>query len=221
MTAAKPYGNRDTATLLVIGHDPRLRTSRAEAQYAFFFDYLERPQPAQYAEARKYDLAQSLWDYVSYLAGRTVEIEELYITNLCNEFLPHQSESGTVLIPDELAARGVEQIQQAVAQGHFRLILPMSLQTFYHLCRLGFVDENTDLVKSFVASAQPRATKAREGIYMPTRTAAFLAVCGQRFHHHGVPVVPILHVRQWPLRDTAAKYKEPMQKAHHRIASIA
>lgn len=43
MSHAKPYGDPKTATILVIGHDPRLPKSASEAEYAFFMEYLDRP----------------------------------------------------------------------------------------------------------------------------------------------------------------------------------
>ena len=51
------------ATILIIGHNPRLQNSQAEAEKAFFFEYLEK--------------------------------------------YPARPTNGTVLIPDELAERGV------------------------------------------------------------------------------------------------------------------
>lgn len=91
MSVVKPFGNVNTATILVIGHDPRLQRSQAEAEVAFFLDYLARPRPASRSEARKYDLAQAVRDYVNELAGREVPPAELYVTNLCNEFLNRPS----------------------------------------------------------------------------------------------------------------------------------
>ena len=135
MPSTKPFGDIHTATILVIGHDPRLQRSQAEAETAFFFDYLARPRPASRPEARKYDLAKAVWDYVGELAGRDVSLDELYVTNLCNQFLEHAPGSSTVLIPDDVARRGVERIAQTVASGDFQVILPMAVQPFYHLCR--------------------------------------------------------------------------------------
>ena len=220
MNATKPFGDLTTATILVIGHDPRLQRSQAEAQVAFFLDYLARPRPASRPEASKYDLAKAVVDYVGALAGREVSLNELYVTNLCNEFLEHAPGSGTVLIPDDLARRGVEQIAQAVASGHFKVILPMAVQTFYHLCRLGFIDEDSEVVRRFVHDASPRAAKAAQGTYVPSGSAPFLAVCGCRFHHRGVPVVPIVHVKQWPLRPRAIRYAEPMARAQQEIRQL-
>jgi len=217
MNVTKPFGDLATATILVIGHDPRLQRSQAEAEVAFFLDYLARPRPTSRPEASKHDLAKAVVDYVGVLAGREVSLSELYVTNLCNEFLEHAPGSGTVLIPDDLARRGVQQITQAATLGRFVMILPMAVQTFYHLCRLGFIDEDSDMVRRFVHDASPRAAKAAQGIYVQSGSAPFLAVCGCRFHHRGVPVVPIVHVKQWPLRTRARRYTEPMARAQQEI----
>jgi len=221
MTTVKPFGDINSATVLVIGHDPRLQRSQAEAEVAFFMDYLARPQPAYRPEARKYGLARAVWEYVNSLAGRHVPLADLYVTNLCNEFLDHAPGSGTVLIPDDVAKRGVEQIAQIVAAGHFKCILPMAVQPFYHLCHWGFIDEgNSELIVQFVAGARPRASKAEQDIYVQAGRAPFLDVCGRRFHHRGVPLVPIVHVKQWPLKPRMVRYTEPMQRAQHEIRQL-
>ncbi len=220
MKTAKPFGDVNTATILIIGHDPRLQHSQAEAGFAFFFDYLLCPRPRVPSEAKKYDLAQAVWGYVNDLAGRIehcVSLSELYVTNLGNEFLEHKPGSGTVLIPEHLARRGVEQIAQIVADGHFKVILPMAVQPFYHLCRLGFVEGDSELLAHFMAEACPRAFEAEQGIYEPTGKAPFLAVCGEKFSYCGVPVVPIVHVKQWPLQQRMVKYVKPMRNAKQNI----
>ncbi|GAG51611.1 unnamed protein product, partial [marine sediment metagenome] len=107
MNAVKPFGDLETAIILIIGHDPRLQHSRAEAEFAFFLDYLTRPRPRSTSEASKFGLAQAVMGYVSDLAGRDAALAELYVTNLCNQFIPRPG-SGTVLIPDTLARQGVE-----------------------------------------------------------------------------------------------------------------
>ncbi len=217
MSVTKPYGDPRTATIFVIGHDPRLQRSQAEAKYAFFFNYLECSRPTYGLYAAKYDLAYKVWEYIEYLAGSRVALDELYVTNLCNEFLPHVPASGTVLIPDEVADHGVGEVARAVAGGHFRLILSMAVQPFYHLCRTGFIDEKSDLVSSFVAGAQPRKAKAQQGLYEQAGKVPFLSVCGQMFHHSGVSVVPVVHVKQWPLRSRLVRYAEPMRRAKQNV----
>jgi hypothetical protein len=71
MTGTLPFGNLQTATILLIGHDPRLQNSQAEAEKAFFFECIEKypARPTYGPLARKYDLAHAVWDYVNDLSG--------------------------------------------------------------------------------------------------------------------------------------------------------
>jgi hypothetical protein len=221
MSTVKPFGDINSATILVIGHDPRLQRSKAEAETAFFFDYLAQPKPTSRSEARKYGLAKAVWGYVGELASRDVPLAELYVTNVCNEFLDHAPGSGTVLIPDDVARRGVEQIAQTVSSGDFQVILPMAVQPFYHLCRWGFIDAgDAELIARFLIGAPPRPSKAEQGIYVQSGSVPFLAVCGRLFHHRGVPVVPVVHVKQWPLKPRMVRYTEPMERARHQIRQL-
>lgn len=93
----------------------------------------------------------------------------------------------------------------------------MAVQVFYHLCRLGFIDQDSELAARFIHAARPQSDKAEQGIYQQSGKAPFLAVCGQRFHHRGVPVVPILHVKQWPLKPRMVRYTEPMEMAKRHV----
>ena len=96
---------------------------------------------------------------VSHLAGRQVDLSEIYATNLCNEFLDHQPGSGTVLIPEDKAQKGIEEIAKTVESGHFKVILPMAVQPFYNLCKFGFVDERNELVRAFLTKRSSQADK--------------------------------------------------------------
>jgi hypothetical protein len=72
MSATKPFGDLLTAKVLVVGHDPRLQKSLAEAEFAFFFEYLKRHDeyPTYSPDAKKYGLAKAVWDYISELADQ-------------------------------------------------------------------------------------------------------------------------------------------------------
>jgi hypothetical protein len=97
----------------------------------------------------------------------------------------------------------------------------MALQTFYHLCHWGFIDEkDSELIVQFVAGARPRPAKAEQGIYVQTSSGSFLSVCGRRFHHRDVPVVPILHVKSRQRMSSNSRYMEPMQRAHQEIRQL-
>jgi hypothetical protein len=224
MTYTIPYGNTRTASIIIIGHDPRLQNSQAEAEQVFFMEYLEKYSesnlPRSLSEVKKYELAHAVLNYLESLARRHISLDEIYVTNLCNEFLPHVRGSGTVLIPDEKAQAGVRAICDAIEQGCFKIILPMACQTFYHLCRLGFIEEENG-VQEFLLAARPDPEKARQGLYEQSKTGAFLSVCGKRYHHSGIPVIPILHVKMWPLGIKMARYyREPMQQASRTISSL-
>ncbi len=221
MPQTSPFAEPGKATLLVIGHDPRLQYGAAEASTAFSFDYLTRPGPTWRPEASKYDPARAVWDYVSDLAGRGPGLHELMVTNLCNEFLPHTSGTGTVLIPDDKPTDGVRAIEDILAAGRFRVIVPMSVRVFYHLCRLGFLNGDLQLVQAFAAGATPRPKEAARGLYRWAGRAPFLAVCGRCFHHGEVPVVPVVHVRLWPLKPRQTRYCEPMRLAQLHVARAA
>jgi hypothetical protein len=222
MVSTEPFGNLRKATILVIGHDPRLQKSQARAEKAFFFEYLEKYQdcPTFGPEARKYCLANAVWDYVNDLAGRHIDLDQLYVTNLCNEFLSSSQGKGTVLIPDDKAEAGVKEIDHTVLNGHFDLILPMSVQVFYHLVRLGFVDENSDMIHSFLCSARPRQSALEHNVYSTVGKAPFLEVAGKLFHHRGIPLVPIIHVKQWPLNDRFTHYIDPMESAKCEVGKV-
>jgi len=219
MTGTQPFGNLQSATILVIGHDPRLQNSQAEAEKAFFFEYLEKYQvrPNYGPNDRKYELAHAVWDYVSDLVGLKINLDQFWVTNLCNEFLPSSHGKGTVLIPNKLAEDGVDSIRQIVSNGNFSLILPMSVQVFFHLCRLNFIDEKDENILSFVNKALPAPMKADQGVYSTIGKAPFLEVCGKLFHHRGIPLVPIVHVKQWPLKPHFVRYTEPMELAKRAV----
>jgi hypothetical protein len=201
MNFCRPFGNIDKAKILVIGHDPRLQRSDAEAQYAFFLNYLEQSRPVRTSEGRKYDFASSVVNYIRHLAASSTALEDMFFTNLCNEFLEHPTISGTVLITDDAAERGIQAIEGILSRGSFKVILSMAPQTLYHLVRLGFVANPDENLLAFLRMARPSPAAAVRGAYVPVGRSAFLMVCGRRYHHRrdGVPLVPILHAKQWPL----------------------
>lgn len=211
--ACRPFGNPAEARVFVIGHDPRLQKSHAEAATVFFLDYLEKPKPTRSSEARKYGLAEATVEYIDHLTGGTVALTDVYVTNLCNDFLPHAPKRSTVLIPDDVADRGIDAIQEALDQGKPQVMIPMSAQVFYHLGRSGFVSNQQAELERFIRAAAPHAEPAAQGAYRPVGRSPFLGVCGKLFHHREVPVVPVLHVKQWPLGKRMRAYESAMRDA--------
>jgi len=65
------------------------------------------------------------------------------------------------------------------------------------------------------AAAKPR--DAARGAYVQSRPRAFLDVCGKEFLRGSVPVVPVLHVKTWPLRGRFQAYGSAM---HTAVANI-
>ena len=162
ISSVLPFGDLNTAIILIIGHEPRLQHSQVEAEKPFFFEYLIKypSRPTYGPDARKYALAHAVWDYVCEMAGRSITFDQLFVINLCNEFFPSAKGGGTVVIPETLAFRGVVAINQIISDGNFSLILLMSVQVFYHLCRLGFLDEKEDDILKFTGNAGPNPRRS-------------------------------------------------------------
>lgn len=196
--------------------------ARPRPNLFFFLDYLCKYEtyPSYGPEKRKYGLARAMVDYVSELAGYQVPLDSLYVTNLCNEFLPSTQGKGTVWIPEAQAKKGYQEICRATNQGHFKVIIPTSCQVFYHLARLGFLDEKSEQIALFIERSAPQKNKQKQGVYATSSKAPFLEVCGEKFHHDRIPVIPVLHVKQWPIQAKAIRYTEPMERAKQVIGEI-
>jgi hypothetical protein len=203
MDSCRPFGNTGKARILVIGHDPRLQRSDAQAQYAFFLNHLEQPRPTRPSERHKYDFAFSVVNYVQYLGGPSVTLEDMFFTNLCNEFLKRPIAGGTVLITDNAAERGAQAIEGILSRRSFKVILSMAPQVLYHLVRLGFVANPDENLLAFLRTARPSQAAIARKAYVPVGRSPFLRVCGKKYYHRsdGVPLIPVVHVKQWPLNE--------------------
>jgi hypothetical protein len=196
----KPWGDPQKAEILVIGHDPRLRNSDTEAEYAFFFNFLQSNEPKTTKDKSKYNLAKGLTDYVQYLTGGRYGVhnkEYLYITNLCNRFLERPEEGGTVLIPPEEAKRGISEINKILSEGSFKLIIPMSLQVFYLFVKNDFISNNNNELNLFIEKAKPAERYEKKKAYVASENKAFNDVFGKKYFHNGIPTIPVPHVKQW------------------------
>lgn len=200
----KPYGNPSVSKVLVIGHDPRLQESSTLAEFAFFADYYFKKVPKGRRELAKYNLASSVFQYVAWLTSHKYRSTEVLVTNLCNVGLPRTTKNSTVLIPEVDANRGLGEITSILNAGKFEVIFAMSQQVNYWLHRLSFCNVNKD----FLSSAAPRQAAAAKGAYSPRETSAFTKICGRRHEAIGVPLYPILHVKQYPLRGNLKKAYE-------------
>ena len=80
----------------------------------------------------------------------------------------------------------------------------MSLQVNYWLQKLGFYPP----VDEFLSDAEPkkRGVSNEPPYYDPTRGRAFTLICGKQYiTNDRQSIFPILHVKNWPLRDPYAK----------------
>lgn len=196
----KPFcaGDLANARVLVIGHDPRLQVSDTLAQYAFFADYFFRSRPNQRSEAAKYDLAKATFGYIGELTSNRYSADQLLLTNLCNVGLPHAPNKKTVLIPEERAKEGIDAIRSLLEQSPVEIVFAMSLRVNYWLQKLGFYPS----VGDFLRKAAPKASglSSKSPYYEPQQSRAFQLICGRSCAADGREVIPILHVKQWPLK---------------------
>jgi hypothetical protein len=197
---AKPFcqAGLDQARVLVIGHDPRLQRTDTQADCALFGDDYSRPEPACRSEHRKYGLAKAAFSCVAFLTGGRYPPEQIALTNLFNGALQRPPTRRRVLISESAARAGLSQVQGLLAFVQVELILPMSQQVNYWLQKLGFYGP----VPEFLSASEP----ARAGVmhdppfYRPRRDRAFRLIYGNLYSGAHCTVVPILHVKQWPLR---------------------
>ncbi len=196
-------GDLREARVLVIGHDPRLQRSDTQSQYAFFADYYFRPIPTQRSELQKYKLAQAVFSYVAYLISSRYSPDKLVLTNLCNTALPHAPKRKTVLIPQQEARAGISAIRDILHQSSVEVVFAMSLQVNYWLQKLGFYPPVPEFLRA--AEPAPRGLKHEPPYYEARRGRAFQLICGKCFNVDGRRVIPILHVKNWPLRGVFKK----------------
>lgn len=195
--AAKVFGDPTKAKILVIGHDPALQKSDTIAEFCFFADYYFKEKPKSVAELRKYGLASALFNYIEDLTEGRYSSEQILITNLCNEQLPHLRGT-TVLIPREKALQGIREIRSLLAMSEIEWVFAMSQQVNYWLQELGFCPATPQ----YLADARPKDTglKNNPPYYKPQRGKAFLQICGNPYTVDNERILfPILHVKNWPL----------------------
>lgn len=198
----------EEAKILVIGHDPRLQLSDTLASYVFFADYYFKSEPKGGAEKRKYGLAKSAFEHILYLTNNKFKAEQIYLTNLCNEALPHAPKGKTVLIPEEKAINGINNIKQILSTNpSIELIFPMSLQVNYWLQKLEFYDGSNE----FVANTEPKIVglKNTPPYFEPMKSGTFKLVCGNKYKSKNSNhiVIPILHTKNFPLTNNFKTYE--------------
>jgi len=194
----KPFGDKEKAKILVIGHDPRLINSPTLADYSFFSDYYFKSIPSKPNEKAKYKLAEALFNYILYLTSYKYTSDELFITNLCNDPLP-SANGKTVYIPEDKAINGIQEIREILSNSNIKLIFAMSQQVNYWLQKLGFYTSED----SFLRKSEPsqKGINSKPPFYFPSDKDAFRLICCRQFiadDHY--KIIPILHVKNWPLK---------------------
>ncbi len=203
----------EDAKILVVGHDPRLQLSDTIAPYVLFANYYFKPEPKSGAEKRKYGLAKSTFEHILYLTNNKFRPEQFYLTNLCNDALPHAPKGKTVLIPKEKAKNGINNIKQILSTNpSIELIFPMSLQVNYWLQKLGFYAGSVD----FITSTEPKiiGLNNSQPYFEPKRSGTFKLVCGNIYKAENTmhTIIPILHTKNFPLKNNFKTYEACYQK---------
>ena len=198
---------------LVIGHDPRLNRSETIAEYSLFADYYFKPVPGQKSEKRKYDLAYSLFNYISIITNKKLKPEDIAVTNLCNSSLPHAPKGKTVLIPKYEAEQGMNSILEIIDKHPgIEFIFPLSLQVNYWLQKFNFYDSNDD----FCANSEPKEIGLNNNppYFQPKQSRTFLKICGNEYStsNKKIKLYPILHVKCYPPANRFSAYGECYDK---------
>lgn len=219
MSPTKPFGDITQAKVLVIGHDPRLQSSNTIAEYCFFADYYFRDVPQSSSENAKYRLAAALFSYVDYITSQKYHPEQIYITNLSNMELEHAPKGKTVLIPKDIAEKGVFDIKQIIDESlkegnpGIELILALSQQVNYWLQVFGFYQST----ENYLANSEPDQ-KGLANNYQPKGKSPFLEICGKRFiAYRNIPLYPVLHVKQYPFKGNIKENYLPLHEACIRV----
>lgn len=204
MISTKPFCKSEPkkAKVLVIGHDPCLQKSSTQAEYAFFADYYFRPIPKQRNELAKYRLAETVFCYIAYLTTHKYTADQLILTNLCNNMSPRAPKGKTVLILEEEAQAGINELRGILKQSKVEVIFAMSQQVNYWLQKLNFYSP----VPAFLKGAEPKEIGMNKiaPYYEPQHKGVFNLICGKCYimSHH--KLYPILHAKNWPLKGSFA-----------------
>jgi len=210
----QPYGNLKIAKVLVIGHEPRLQNSESIPEYSFYADYFFSEEPKSGPEKRKYGLAKSLYEYLDWLTSGKYKPEQFYITNLTNRALDRKEDGKTVLINTDYAQEGVFLIRDLAHNNNFDLIFAMSLQPNYWLQLFGACNYDEE----FMRMAEPKDLNSD---YQPKEKECFKKICGKQFDANGIPLFPILHVKQYSLKGPAFKsYLPDLENCRKLVSKI-
>ena len=190
-----------TPKVLLIGHDPRLRESDDEAEYVLYSNfYFKKVGLKGRSEKQKYGLAAKSFGQILDITNGRFRAEEIYVTNLCNKFLPHTAKNGqTVYISETNAKDGYERIVKIINQYKtIEYIFPMSQQVNYWLQYFGLYHTETDYLDK--AKPKQKGINNTPPYYEAEKQndAPFLEICGNEYLlSTGQKLIPILHTKQY------------------------
>ncbi|MDP1622147.1 MAG: hypothetical protein Q8M08_07380, partial [Bacteroidales bacterium] len=171
----------------------------------FFANYFFGPIPKKGPELSKYNLAAALFEYMGFLTSYHFRANEYYITNLCNEELNHAPSGKTVLIPQDIASNGINEIRKILNLGNFEMIFALSQQVNYWLQYFSLYSSS----ELYLKNSHPKPKGLQKGYYEPTGKAPFLDICGKQFMVGSTPLFPVLHVKQFPLKGSIQQNYQP------------
>lgn len=215
---SKDLKSAEPAKVLVIGEDSNLQWSDTATEVAMFADYYFRSFPEDHGERSRNVEARNLFNHLTFATLNSVKPSEMYITNLCNDYVTPAPKGKRVLIPEEKAIKGLSHIEWVLEQNpSIECVLSMSLQTNYWLQKLGFYGDD----EAFVHGAQPRhkgLESVEEPYYQPVDGKVFSSICGNIYDakNHPVKVIPILPAKSYPLK---GKDEELYTEAYQKIRS--
>ena len=206
------------AKILVIGEDSNLQWTDTATEYAMFADYYFRPFPEDHGERSRNVEAQNLYHHILFLTNDLFKPEEMYVTNLCNDYVQPPAKGKRVFIPEEKAVKGLAHIKWILEENpSIKYVFAMSLQTNYWLQQLGFYGGD----ETFLHGAQPRRVgiECIEPFYQPVDGKAFRTIIGQIYDTTvpDVKVIPILPAKDFPLSD---KNEVLFREAYTKIRTI-
>jgi len=205
--------------VLVVGEDSNLQWSDTATEVAMFADYYFRSFPEDDGERSRNVESRNLFNHLTFVTLNSVKPSEMYVTNLCNDYITPAPKGKRVFIPEEKAIKGLSHIEWVLEQNpSIKYVLSMSLQTNYWLQKLEFYGDD----EAFLYGAQPRR-KGLESLedpyYQPVDGKVFRSICGNIYDAKKFPVkvIPILSAKNYPLR---GKDEELYAGAYEKIRSF-
>ena len=219
----KDWKAKETAKVLLIGHDPRLNKSHTIAETALFANYYFKPIPTKSSEKKKYGLAKSSFEYIVGITNGKYKPENIYITNLCNTALEHAPIGKTVLIPQSEAEKGLKNIKSILKENpSIEYIFPMSLQVNYWLQKLSFYNTSDNFIKD---SEPVQIGLNNNPPYFKAKVpGTFLSICGNQYkvNNGNQTLIPILHVKtyKYPFTNNFISYNQCYEKLFKYFKSV-